>query len=525
MKKTLTSLVLAALAIASCQQKESTEPVLAGKLTVEPIITKATEVNFEAGDKIGLTVVADGAAENYATNACLTYASDVFSGDLEWYADIYTKADLYAYYPYASAGVPEAYHTFYDQTAGIGAADFMAASKTGVLPTANSVAMVFKHMMTKLVVNVDNESGSEIESIGIEGTPRATGFDLENMALTEFTGELPEEVTGPVMAYEAVAGKTWQAIVIPHSNAMSIVITLSSKKVLTQSLAAMTLKSGGQYTINARVLPENVIVSASGEIENWTDEGEIGFEGGSTSEELPVTFTEYEGYFEYDGVEYKTVKLADGNTWMAENLRFIPRGKTVSSDPVEDAGIWYPAANAEKVADPSLAGSLGLLYDAATAFGVAEVTAENAGTFEGTQGICPPGWHIPTAAEMTGLVGQCSNSELTNADAPYFDASIKGASLSALAEAGWPWQFASARNKNNTAAKGSYLVTSYDGIYGVMSYLIGSTMYQTQTNDDGSLKNVQYYYFMPLYNATNEKVSVAYGNFLSGASVRCVKDR
>ena len=305
MKKTLTSLVLAALAIASCQQKESTEPVLAGKLTVEPIITKATEVNFEAGDKIGLTVVADGAAENYATNACLTYASDVFSGDLEWYADIYTKANLFAYYPYASAGVPEAYYTFYDQTAGIGAADFMAASKTGVLPTANSVAMVFKHMMTKLVVNVDNESGSEIESIGIEGTPRATGFDLENMALTEFTGELPEEVTGPVMAYEAVAGKTWQAIVIPHSNAMSIVITLSSKKVLTQSLAAMTLKSGGQYTINARVLPENVIVSASGEIENWTDEGEIGFEGGSTSEELPVTFTEYEGYFEYDGVEYK----------------------------------------------------------------------------------------------------------------------------------------------------------------------------------------------------------------------------
>ena len=69
------------------------------------------------------------------------------------------------------------------------------------------------------------------------------------------------------------------------------------------------------------------------------------------------------------------------------------------------------------------------------------------------------------------------------------------------------------------------MVTSYDGIYGVMSYLIGSTMYQTQTNDDGSLNNVQYYYFMPLYNATNEKVSVAYGNFLSGASVRCVKDK
>ena len=267
-----------------------------------------------------------------------------------------------------------------------------------------------------------------------------------------------------------------------------------------------------------------MIVSASGEIENWTDEGEIDFEGEGTIEDTPVEFTEYEGYFVYDGVEYKTVTLADGNTWMAENLRFIPRGMTVSSDPLEDTGIWYPAANAEKVADPALVESLGLLYDAATAFG-AEITVENAGTFEGAQGICPKGWHLPTVSEMTGLVGQCSNSALTNTEAAYYDATIKGASLSALAEAGWAWQFASARNKANTAGKGSYMVTNYNGIYGVMSYVMGSTMYQVQTNEDGSIKNVQYYYFMPLYNASNEKLTVAYGNFLSGASVRCVKNK
>ena len=523
MKRYIT-IALAALAFAACQHKESTTPVAPDRLTIEPIITKATEVNFEAGDKIGLTVVSEGSAENYATNECLTFASNVFSGDLDWYADIYTKSDLYAYYPYKSAGVPTAYHTFYDQTAGIGAADFMCASKTGVLPTANSVAMVFKHMMTKLVVNVDNQSGAEIESIGIDGTPRVTGLDLMNMTLTDFEGALPDEVPDPIQAYEAVAGKTWQAIVIPHSDAMSIIITLSNRTVLIQTLAAMTLKSGGQYTINARVLPDNAIISASGEIENWTDEGEIGFEGETTTEELPVEFTEYEGYFVYDGVEYKTVTLADGNTWMAENLRFIPRGKTVSTDPAEDAGIWYPAANADKVADPALVESLGLLYDASTAFG-AEVTIENAATFEGAQGICPTGWHIPTVAEMTGLVGHCSNSAMINTDGAYYDSTIKGASLAVLEEAGWEWQFASARNKGNTAATGSYLVTNYNGIYGVMSYLIGSSSYKVFTNDDGSLKNVQYYYLMPTYNATNEKVTVAYGNFLVGASLRCVKNR
>ena len=516
---------MAALAFAACQQKEDAHVLAPGTITVEPIITKATEVNFEAGDKIGLTVTAEGSAEDYAANECLTFSSGVFSGDLEWYADIYTKAALYAYYPYSDKGTPEAYHTFYDQTSGIGAADFMAATKAGVLPTVNSVAMVFKHMMTKLVVNVDNQSGSEIVGIGIDGTPRATGLDLVNMTLTDFEGELTAEVPDPVKAYEAVAGKTWQAIVIPHSNAMSIVITLSNKKVLTQPLAAMTLKSGGQYTINARVLADNVTVSASGEIQNWTDEGEIGFEGAGTSEDLPVTFAEYDGYFEYDGVRYSTVTLADGNTWMAENLRFVPRGLTVSSDPKEDAGIWYPAANEGKTADPALVGTLGLLYDAATAFGVAEITAENAATFEGTQGICPTGWHVPTVAEMTGLVGHCSNSAMVNTSGAYYDSAIKGASLAALKEAGWEWQFASMRNKTSTTANGSYTVTNYNGIYGVMSYLIGSSMYQTTKNTDESLKNIQYYYMMPTYNASNEKVSVAYGAFLSGSSLRCVKNK
>jgi uncharacterized protein (TIGR02145 family) len=287
----------------------------------------------------------------------------------------------------------------------------------------------------------------------------------------------------------------------------------------------MTLKSGGQYTINARLLQDNMLVSASGEIENWTDEGEIGFEGEGTTEELPVEFTEYEGHFVYDGVEYKTVTLADGNTWMAENLRFIPRGRTVSSDPAEDAGIWYPAANAEKTADPALAESLGLLYDAATAFGVETITAENAASLEGAQGICPQGWHIPTVAEMTGLVGHCTNNELTNTEAPYYDATIKGASLTALAQDGWPWQFSSMRNKTSVTGKGSYTVTEFEGTYGIMSYLIGSSWYMTKTDAEGTMTNIQYYYLMPTRNASNDKVAVAYGNFLAGASLRCIKNK
>ena len=517
------SISLAVLAIAACQKPVQPE-VAPGKVLIEPVITKATEVNFESGDKIGLTMTKVNGAEAYADNAALTFDGTVFSGDLKWYADAYSEADVYAYYPYNANGTPAAYAAVLDQTAGIAQADFMAAAKKGVLPTPNAITMVFKHLMTKLVINIDNQSGAEVNTVKILGGDAACDIDLPNLAVLPASGGMSTELT-EITAYEATAGKVWKAIVIPQTVKLSVEVSLSSGKKITQPLAEMTLKSGGQYTINARLLQDNMIVSASGEIENWTDEGEIGFEGAGTTEELPIEFTEHDGYFVYDGIEYKTVTLADGNTWMAENLRFIPRGRTVSSDPAEDAGIWYPAANADKVADPALVETLGLLYDAATAFGVESITAENAGTFEGCQGICPTGWHIPTVTEMTGLVGHSSNSALVNTAAPYYDATIKGASIAALAEAGWPWQFASARNKTGVTSKGSYMVTNYNGVYGVMSYVIGSSLYQVKTDADGVLTNVQYHYFMPLYNATNEKISVAYGNFLSGASVRCVKNK
>ena len=514
--------IIAALALAACQQ--TVEPQTApGKIQVEPVITKATEVNFEAGDNIGFTMSKVNATDKYADNVLLTFDGKVFSGDLMWYADAYSEADVYAYYPYDAVN-PTSYALFEDQTEGIAQADYMAASKKGILPSPNAITMVFKHMMTKLVINVDNSSGAEITGVEIIGGKQVTDIDLAEMTLIEYNGAV-NNVVPQVKAYEAQAGTQWQAIIIPGQVRLEISISLSNGKKITQPLAEMTLKSGGQYTINARLLQDNMLVSASGEIENWTDEGEIGFEGEGTTEDLPVEFTEHDGYFVYDGVEYKTVTLADGNTWMAENLRFIPRGHSVSSDPAEDAGIWYPAANAEKTADPALAESLGLLYDAATAFGVETITAENAASLEGAQGICPQGWHIPTVAEMTGLVGHCTNNELTNTEAPYYDATIKGASLTALAQDGWPWQFSSMRNKTSVTGKGSYTVTEFEGTYGIMSYLIGSTWYMTKTDAEGTMTNIQYYYLMPTRNASNDKVAVAYGNFLAGASLRCIKNK
>lgn len=507
-------MMLAMLALAACNKNvgpETPTPVY-GNIQVEPVITRATEVNFEDGDKIGLTVLKG--TETYADNAQMTYAGNVFTGSTLWYTQELDESVFLAYYPYDAAGTPSVFSPATDQTAGITSSDFMAAKKEGVLPSYNAVSMVFKHMMTKIVVNITNESGSPVTAVEIGGLVPSAAIDLENLQT------VPSDVaaTAAVKAYESVPGATYCAIVAPQTSSLVVALTVGGNKT-TRKLLPMTLKQGGQYTVNVEVVAGDVTISASGEIENWTDEGEIGIDDGAAVE------PEEGEYVEYAGVKYKVVTLADGNTWMAENLRYVPEGKTVSSDATEDAGIWYPATNADKVADPALAETLGLLYDAATAFGVDEITIENAGTFEGCRGICPEGWHIPTVTDMTGLVGHHSNGDLIDPDGAYYDAAIGGASIAALAEAGWPWQFVGARNKTNVTANPSYLVTSYGDVYGAMTYLIGSSWYQTTTNTDGSIKNVQYNYMMSTYNKSNEKVTVAYGNFLSGASVRCVKDK
>lgn len=510
------SFAFAVLALAACNKNVEPETAAPdyGRIQVDPVITRATEVNFEDGDMIGLTIVKG--TETYAENVLMTYSGATFTGETLWYSQELEESKFVAYYPYDAAGTPAEFSPALDQTEGLGASDFMAAFKDGVLPSYNAVSMVFKHMMTKIVVNITNESGTPVSAVEIGGIAPSAGVDIATLT----TQPLESTAKVAVKAYEVEAGKTYHAIIAPQTAALEVALKVGNNTT-TRRLVEMTMKQGGQYTVNVEIVAGDVTVSASGEIENWTDEGEIEIDESVPGEDVP----EEGEYVEYGGVKYKVVTLADGNTWMAENLRYVPEGMTVSSDPTEDAGIWYPAANESKIADPALAETLGLLYDAATAFGVDEITAENAATFEGCQGICPDGWHIPTVTEMTGLVGHNSNSALVNPDGAYYDEAIKGASLAALEADGFPWQFASMRNKTNTAGNGSYTVTNYNGIYGVMSFIIGSSYYQHTLNDDGSLKNVQFYYLMPMYSASNEKVSVAYGNFLSGASVRCIKNK
>ena len=167
--------------------------------------------------------------------------------------------------------------------------------------------------------------------------------------------------------------------------------------------------------------------------------------------------------FVYAGKKYPIVKLADDRWWMAAPLAYVPAGKTVSSDPAEDAGIWYAQGydGTTPVARTDFDG--GYLYDASTALGV-EVTAANYKNLEKAQGICPPGWYIPTRAEFFALCGNSNkNSDESTTqedpDAYYYVSGYQGSSVVKFDYEGWNWSFLGVRTKTpstTTSPVGQY---------------------------------------------------------------------
>lgn len=69
--------VLTAAFLASCQQEENEGVASVDRVTITPIITRATEVNFEDQDQIGLSVTKEDGTV-YATNELMTFNDGAF---------------------------------------------------------------------------------------------------------------------------------------------------------------------------------------------------------------------------------------------------------------------------------------------------------------------------------------------------------------------------------------------------------------------------------------------------------------
>ena len=235
---------------------------------------------------------------------------------------------------------------------------------------------------------------------------------------------------------------------------------------------------------------------------------------------------------EYGGEIYGIAKMADGKTWMTENLRYVPEGYVPGSDLNKvDSGVYLPVVVADGKAafssDKADIERQGYLYQSEVALGlnVGDLkSVQDAMALEGAQGICPDGWHIPTLSDYLGLVGKSVGAD-TVADAPYYDG--KNGSIQMLNADGFNLFACGAVSiQDNTKTSGTLMGKAANYDYISSGFICGST-YAGCTVKDDVLTNIQFFGLMPMTNKATEAEFTANGSKLSyriAAAVRCVKD-
>lgn len=108
----------------------------------------------------------------------------------------------------------------------------------------------------------------------------------------------------------------------------------------------------------------------------------------------------------YGEETYNIHYMKDGRWWFADNLRYIPEGKSKpTGQEGAGAGIWNPVNGTPNPAVFFTAEDdikkYGYLYDFGTAIGIPmnEVNKNDFNQYARTRGICPEGWHIPDNEE------------------------------------------------------------------------------------------------------------------------------
>jgi len=516
-------ILAAAFALAACNINPVEPETVAADVVIEPVITRALSLNFNTGNKIGLDIIKADQTK-YADNACLTYADGAFSGDLKWYKDGGEACSLFAYYPYQAAGFPSSFTVALDQTAGTDASDLMTASKSGVYPTAGSELMVFKHLFTQIVVNIANTANVAVSGVVLKGLVPTANVNAETGAVVDAT-----KAAADIQAEAVTANKKYCAVVVPQSyDNLGVIVTINGGATLITGVEGAELKPGYSYTINIEITADQAKASISGEIEDWADGGNLS--GG----DYEPSFEEFDGYFIYDGVRYNTVKLSNGQEWMACSLAYVPVGKSVS-DNAASGEIWYPytsdGTNTAAVTTAEAVANFGYLYSAAVAFGTS-ISTDNYTKLEGTRGICPKGWRLPTRAEFFALCGQSNANKLigetgsqTDKSALFYDEAKGYATIANFNNAGFNYTFGgtvyNGKYNNVIVSAKNCTEESYYGNH-AMSYTWTTTAQEANTSGVP-----QFFVAMTTFTASGApvgKVSLAQTIPTTGASVRCIKD-
>ena len=287
--KSLISAAFAGLIMAvACEKAPVEQPTPSEKLTVKLSaslyqFTKATDTAFEDGDQISVNIFNP---ELFLENAKFTYNAGQLTSatPYAWYDDTELESTVTAMYPATEVfAETQTFMVNADQStkAGYAASDLLLAQTTAK-PTAEAVNLPFKHALSKIVVNVDNQLKEEIANVWFADVLGEVTFSTADHSDLVATGS-----EGTVKAYKN-GDNTWQLIVAPQTASPKLALTTASGKQYTFVLSEdVTFSAGKVSTATVTVSTETIYTSFTPEISDWVADNELNFSQDETQIELP----------------------------------------------------------------------------------------------------------------------------------------------------------------------------------------------------------------------------------------------
>lgn len=308
--------------------------------------TRATDTAFETGDAISVfgykSDLDDYTSwQTWLANGKFTKGSNGFSSDQPYYwYEGEDKGHIVGLYPYNANYTAEnfigdgiTFNVKLDQSthAGYTASDLMFAVANNVTPSTEKVVLEFKHLLSKLVVDIDNQTAKTIKEVYVTNVYGGATYTI----VGGYTNGNIETIKAGKLA-NASSGYTdsYALIVPPHEGIPSIAITTTDDKQYTFSVnEAINFNPSKVRHLKVTITEESISTEIDATIRDWESDEDVDFSdtnnpGSDTPEHMKMAInlnwelTVFENYYnESNDTTYPAVVQMLTSDDMAYNLR------------------------------------------------------------------------------------------------------------------------------------------------------------------------------------------------------------
>lgn len=246
--------------------------------------TKATDTAFEEGDALSVSVFKGTLMEYWIGNGKFTKTANGFVADKDYYwyegTDVCTIVGFYPYASYTaesilSEGINFCVKSDQSTHAGYTASDLMVSLSNNVAPTTDKVTLTFNHLLSKVVVDVKNETSSEIANVYFDGVQAyysysLLGSSIEGGAGTIKAGQLATPSEGYTNSF---------ALIIPPQVVIPTlaITTVDGKEYKRPASEAIDFGSGKVRHLTATITEESVYIEFDAIVNDWSADEDVEF--------------------------------------------------------------------------------------------------------------------------------------------------------------------------------------------------------------------------------------------------------